>query len=1415
MVGMARSTPSIIVALLLSLALAACGSGTAVAPDAQTPTDLSTVDADTTRRAAADPDGGGPDVAPRSDDSDAAPAADLPAPIEAGPDAPAPLDNDSAAVADAPDQVLGEATADAAPDVPGVGPEVGEPDATDASDSTDPADPADAADAADVPPPCDPSACDDGDPCTEDLCDDAAEGGCAHAWLTSCGEVGCADGVDLDQDGLTDCQDSDCWGFDGCEEPTEAVCDDHLDDDGDGLFDCHDPDCDGLAGCEPGGEATCDDGFDNDADGLFDCADPDCDGEGACQPLGEAACGDGKDNDADGHTDCADPDCDGLAGCEPGGEVSCDDDQDNDADGDADCHDPDCDGIAGCEHPAESTCGDGQDNDADGLADCHDPDCDGAAGCEHGQEHTCGDGEDNDADGATDCQDADCDGMGLCQPTGEADCDDGADNDADGDADCEDEDCHGLGACEYGSEQTCGDGQDNDADGLADCEDADCDGVGACEHGAEETCDDGIDNDADGFTDCEEPECDDVGYCEHGAEQTCGGGVDNDADGLTDCHDPDCDGAAGCEYGVEQTCDDDKDNDVDGLSDCADDDCQGVAGCEPAGETTCDDDEDNDADGLTDCADADCHGLDSCELGAETSCADLSDNDADGATDCADPDCDGVGSCEAGAEASCADDIDNDADDHTDCADFDCDLVGPCEFGVEESCHDGVDNDGDGASDCADFHCATCAGVCCGPGLVCHLDACKPACASGVWCGAAGDECCAAGQACLAATCVAPGAECELNEDCPDGEVCEPVLGQCVPEGLVEPCEFVPEVGAFEPVLGCRWTPPPGGPTPDRDNVVMNPVVANLTDDNGDGLTDRDDVPDIAFTAWDHALGGCCDEPATLWIISGQCNPDGTMTTLGAMPSPDLDESGGLAVGDLTGDGVPEVVGMLLLGGTIAYERLAPDGSAWGMLWEQPDYPAWGVHTVGATQPSLADLDGDGYPEVVVGNVALSGLDGGLLWDGVVTSGGAGGVGNNAFLGPVSTVADIDLDGAPEVIAGNTVYGPDGTVEWTYGFTSDGGTCQGSLPCDGYAAVGDFDDDDEGEVVLVRQGEIFILHHDGTLLLKIPIPWIDCVKGGIQANESGPPTIADFDGDGFAEIGTAGADYYVVADLQCTGDPLPADCVAPWIRWNTPNQDCSSRATASSVFDFEGDGKAEVVYADETSFRILDGATGAELYVDETHGSNTRVEMPVIADVDNDGSAEIVIPENQNGGGTPGIEVWRDAEDTWVRSRRIWNQHAYHITNVSEDGIVPAHEAPNWLDSRYNSFRQNIQPTGLFDAPDLHLAGLATACGELLQVAVCVGNEGALGVPAGVLVELTLTLFDGSELAFGNQVTQAPILPGQCVDVVFSVPLPEAAEYGLPFTAAVVIDHDGTVNGAFNECDEDDNADTVWSACPY
>ena len=41
---------------------------------------------------------------------------------------------------------------------------------------------------------------------------------------------------------------------------------------------------------------------------------------------------------------------------------------------------------------------------------------------------------------------------------------------------------------------------------------------------------------------------------------------------------------------------------------------------------------------------------------------------------------------------------------------------------------------------------------------------------------------------------------------------------------------------------------------------------------------------------------------------------------------------------------------------------------------------------------------------------------------------GAGGNGSGGGAGPLSIVADIDRDGSPEVVAGNTVYAANGAM---------------------------------------------------------------------------------------------------------------------------------------------------------------------------------------------------------------------------------------------------------------------------------------------------------------------------------------------------------------------------------------------------
>ena len=100
------------------------------------------------------------------------------------------------------------------------------------------------------------------------------------------------------------------------------------------------------------------------------------------------------------------------------------------------------------------------------------------------------------------------------------------------------------------------------------------------------------------------------------------------------------------------------------------------------------------------------------------------------------------------------------------------------------------------------------------------------------------------------------------------------------------------------------------------------------------------------------------------------------------------------------------------------------------------------------------------------------------------------------------------------------------------------------------------------------------------------------------------------------------------------------------VLWQMPVEDFSSARTGSSVFDFEGDGKAEVLYADERHFYVFDGETGS-VRMRIANGSKTTFEYPLVADIDNDGSAEVVLPSSQT---NMGVRVYESASNSWVNT---------------------------------------------------------------------------------------------------------------------------------------------------------------------
>ena len=421
-----------------------------------------------------------------------------------------------------------------------------------------------------------------------------------------------------------------------------------------------------------------------------------------------------------------------------------------------------------------------------------------------------------------------------------------------------------------------------------------------------------------------------------------------------------------------------------------------------------------------------------------------------------------------------------------------------------------------------------------------------------------------------------------------------------------------------------KWAWTSSTTLPDSLNVLNSPAIIDL---NGDG------TPDIVFGSTT-SRGGANVEVGQLRAIDGKTGGE-----LFTVTNRNINVASSVAVGDIDGDGKPEIVACDATGDRlVTFEH---DGT---FKWQSPQ-----LEQVNWGSPSLADLDQDGVPEIIIGRQVLN-SDGTLRWTGT---------GGRAYIsGPLSLVSDIDLDGHLDIVAGNTVYSFDGQIEW-----------QNNIP-DGFNAVGNFDTDPQAEVVLVSSGSVYLFNYDGTFIWG-PV----AIPGGGQG---GPPTIADFDGDGQPEIGVAGARRYVVFETDGS------------IKWQAVTQDASSNVTGSSVFDFEGDGAAEVVYRDELKLRVYKGSDGTVLF-ETPMSSCTWYEYPLVADVDNDGHAEIVVGANNNCSLGPqrGIYVFADQNNRWVATRKIWNQHSYHITNVNEDGTIPRQEAANWLLPGLNNFRLN------------------------------------------------------------------------------------------------------------------------------
>jgi hypothetical protein len=242
------------------------------------------------------------------------------------------------------------------------------------------------------------------------------------------------------------------------------------------------------------------------------------------------------------------------------------------------------------------------------------------------------------------------------------------------------------------------------------------------------------------------------------------------------------------------------------------------------------------------------------------------------------------------------------------------------------------------------------------------------------------------------------------------------------------------------------------------------------------------------------------------------------------------------------------------------------------------------------SSPAVADLNGDGQPDVIWGSydvVSLNGATGAVQWRGP----------NGSRVWPGIAVADLTGDGTLEVIVGRssdqvTVYDRLGNVVWTRNPFGSGEVRT--------LAVDDLETDGQLEVVVGRASggdtqQVNVFEPNGS------------VRPGWPARRVGEPgygwgmynenvAVADMNGDGFKEIFAPTDTHYITA-LDRNGNQLPV----------------SSIYTGRTVWSQVG------VHVDQAADLVGYADCGVQ------HRPNFANSAPVVADVDGDGTKELVV----------------------------------------------------------------------------------------------------------------------------------------------------------------------------------------------